>query len=159
MKEYYLRFPSVLKNALKNNVINMPDNIEIEYDDITAFRAIRFIKDKKEVLEKRDFLSQIDLKMTGDKNFLKYSEDDVDNYGTSVYDDKEELVLGFKLPKKNKGIAIGLVKKECGPVSRSDEDSHILWFLYDGASPEKYFEVVEYYEEVDRGKKYRTIEL
>ena len=159
MDEYYLRFPSVFKKALKEGIIEMPQELEIEYAAIKAYRGVRFIKFKKEKLEKQDFLAQIDLKVAGDRRYQQCSDADIDNYGTSVFDDIEELHAAYFLPRKNKGIAEGLVKMENGPICRSDEESHILWFLYEGATPQKDFKVIEYYEKMDNSEEYRTIVL
>ena len=159
MDNYYLRFPSVLRKALTERLVSLPSNLEKEYDTFTAFRAIRFRKNEKEKPFRDDFMSQIELKHAGNLTYSQYSDDEIGNYGVSVFSNKDELCVGFKLPRKNKAIAQGIVIPDLGPVSRNTEDAHVLWFLFDNANPEEYFGVVEYYEKMDGVQEYRPIEL
>ena len=55
----------------------------------------------------------------------------------------EELRASLKLPRKNKAIAVGTIKKEYGPVLASKEYSHIDWFLFESADPSKDFQIIE----------------
>lgn len=159
MDNYYLRFPNTLKKALSSRKIKLPDNLEIEFDSFLAYRGIRFIKNTKEEPNREDFLSQIELKELGKPFYKQYQDDDVENYGTSLFCSKEELIKGLSLPRKNKAIVKGLVNSDLGSISKNVKSKHVLWFLYDNTCPERQFKVIEYYEKVDGSQEYRTIEL
>ena len=159
MDNYYLRFPSVLRNELNEKKIDFPDNLEMEYNQFLAFRGIRFIKNRKESLIREDFMSQIELKLQGNPFYSQTSEEDIDNYGVSLFCTKDELLTGFRLPRKNKAIAQGVVTSDLGAISINKQNSHVLWFLYDNVHPEENFKVIEYYEKVDGSQEYRAIEL
>ena len=159
MDNYYMRFPSVLRTALSSGKVSLPTNLEKEFIPFTAYRGIRFTKNIKESTSRDDFLSQIELKAKGDLLYQQYLEDDIDNYGASLFLEKEELERALFLPRKNKAIAQGTVKDEVGAVSKNLKTMHVLWFLYDQTSPESDFKVIEYYEKMDGSQKYRTVKL
>ena len=135
--EYYKRFPAVLKRALIDGKVNLPDNLLKEFQTIIAYRGIRFKKGEKESVEKSDFLSQVE------RNIPGANYDDIGEYSCSCFENIDELRVSYKLPRKNKGIAKGKIKCENGPIVQ-DEGTHIHWFLYDNVDPSQDFEVYEY---------------
>lgn len=66
-------------------------------------------------------------------------------YGVSVFKDKNETQMLLGMPNnKNKYIAEGITSKNCGVIKQGTSNnknstSHITWWLFDGAEPEKYF--------------------
>lgn len=138
MKDYYERFPNVLKEALRQEKVSFPETLEKEYAPRVAFRGIRFIKDKKENIEKNDFLSQVERRLPG----VDY--EDIMEYSCSCFESIDELLIAFSLPRKNKGIAKGKIKCENGPIIMEKQGTHIHWFLYDGIDPSEDFEVCKY---------------
>lgn len=63
MEPYYEKFPDVLKNALKENKVTFPTELQKRYKDIdVVYRGIRLVKGKKESIDRTDFLSQAERK-------------------------------------------------------------------------------------------------
>lgn len=137
MNYYFMRFPSVLKKALQSERIIFPECIMIKYEPLIAYRGIRIIPDSKITVTKEDFKSQVERNLPG-TNF-----DDIGNYSCSCFMDMAELKAAFKLPRKNKGIAVGLIRDNYGPYILEDDSSHIHWFLYDGVDPSSDFKVIK----------------
>lgn len=135
MNEYYDRFPTVLRKALNERKVKFPETLEKNYDSVVAFRGIRFINDRKEAVDKSDFLSQAERRLPG----VDY--EDIGEYSCSCFENIDELLIAFSLPRKNKGIAKGKIRCENGPIIREKEGTHIHWFLYDEIDPSEEFEV------------------
>lgn len=56
MEPYYEKFPDVLKNALKENKVTFPTELQKRYKDIdVVYRGIRLVKGKKESIDRTDF--------------------------------------------------------------------------------------------------------
>lgn len=136
MEPYYEKFPDVLKNALKENKVTFPTELQKRYKDIdVVYRGIRLVKGKKESIDRTDFLSQAERKLP-DTDY-----EDIGSYSCSCFEDLEELELAFKLPRKNKAIAIGRIREINGPIWKNKEDSHIHWFLYKDANTVEDFHI------------------
>ncbi len=64
-------------------------------------------------------------------------------------------------PKPYK-IAIGVAEPECGPVQRTKErkgrsaKSHVDWWLYEGAEPQRHFSIIDNFEEYLEKQKQET---
>lgn len=93
------------------------------------------VKGKKESIDRTDFLSQAERKLP-DTDY-----EDIGSYSCSCFEDLEELELAFKLPRKNKAIAIGRIREINGPIWKNKEDSHIHWFLYKDANAVEDFHI------------------
>lgn len=136
MEPYYEKFPDVLKNALKENKVTFPTELQKRYKDIdVVYRGIRLVKGKKESIDRTDFLSQAERKLP-DTDY-----EDIGSYSCSCFEDLEELELAFKLSRKNKAIAIGRIREINGPIWKNKEDSHIHWFLYKDANAVEDFHI------------------
>lgn len=127
-KDYYKRFPSVLRNALTEGKVSFPEETRWEYEPFTAFRAITRKPGESMELKPEDFLSQAE-KRTREANF-----DDIGSYSCSVFIDEKQLKIALKLPRGNKHIAEGKVKAANGPINQSNRSTHVHWWLYEGAS-------------------------
>lgn len=143
-EEYYLQFPSVLKKALQDRRVALPDGLKKHYAPLHVFRAIRYKIGMKEEITKEDFLSQAERNLPG-TNF-----DDIGAYSCSCFEDVDELVVALHLPKKNKAIAAGMMICESGARLDDSGWTHRHWFLYDNVDPSKDFEVYSYdYDKMD----------
>ena len=145
MDDFFDRFPFVMRHALKEEKICFPSDAEKEFDDIMVYRGIRLVEGKKEHIDKSDFLSQVERKLPG------IDENDIYEYSCSCFENIEELKLSYKIPRKNKAIAKGRLKSVKGCIIRDCKNTHINWFLYEGADPSEDFEVWEN-EKMDKVK-------
>lgn len=144
---YYLQFPSVLRKALQEGKVNLPDGLLREYEPLHVFRGIRYKKDTKEFVDKSDFLSQ------AERDLPNTDFDDIGSYSCSCFEDVDELIAAFSLPRKNKGIAEGMMTCELGARLDDEGWTHRHWFLYDGVDPSDDFKVYAYdYEKMDTVK-------
>lgn len=135
MDDYYSRFPVVLRTALKEKQVVFPSVLLKSYSPELVYRGIRFVKDKKECVEKEDFLSQAERALPG----VDYG--DIGSYSCSCFRTVEGLVKAYQLPRKNKAIARGMIRDENGPIIKEMESPHIHWFLFSGIDPSNDFEV------------------
>lgn len=149
-ESYFLKFPSVLKKALQEGTIILPNELQKEYKPIHVFRGIRYKIGEKEEIDKTDFLSQAERRLPG-TDF-----EDVGSYSCSCFEKVEELILAYQLPRKNKCISEGIMRCELG--ARWDDmndnwETHRHWFLYENVDPSCDFKVYNYdYEEMDTSK-------
>lgn len=147
---YFLKFPSVLKKVLQDKTVTFPKELQQEYKPIHVFRGIRYVIGEKEEIDKTDFLSQ------AERNLPGTDFEDIGSYSCSCFEDVEELVLAYQLPRKNKCISDGMMKCELGPLWNDLDDeweTHRHWFLYENVDPSNDFKVYEYdYEKVDTSK-------
>lgn len=138
-KEFYLKFPCVLKSALlKGEVAFDEAHTLIEYSKIDVYRGITREKDDNSEISKDDFLSYAEL----GRKPARGRKADIGWYSCSFYTEKDELELALKLPRFNKKISKGFIKKENGPIRKSEKDSHIHCWLYEDSDVEKAFKVV-----------------
>lgn len=147
---YYLKFPSVLGKALQDEMVELPENVEFEYNPVQVYRGIRYKMGVKECVDKTDFRSQAERRLPG----TDYN--DIGEYSCSCFEDLEELQLAYSLPRKNKGISKGVMSCKAGARWKNQNDAwetHWHWFLYDGADPSCDFKVYNYdYEKMDTSK-------
>lgn len=136
MNTYYQCFPSVLREALESGRVSFPDNIQKEFSERQVYRGIRYKEPDKTTVVKDDFLSQAERMLPGtDMN-------DIGSYSCSCFQNQDELKAAFKLPRKNKGIAVGMLCDEYGPAV-FEENGHVHWFLFEDADPSDRFEVIK----------------
>lgn len=137
--EYYNKFPIILKNALISGTVKFSKSLKKEYNDLPAYRAVKYNNTKKEI-DKSDFLSYMELP----KNpLIIIDENNISSYSCSLFLNLDELHKITKFPTKNKAIAKGMVKKEFGPIDINNNTSHIDLFLYEDVDPSNEFEVIE----------------
>ena len=141
--KYYNRFPTVLKNALINEVIKFPDSLQQEYADLVVYRGVSY-SNSKTVIDKSDFLSNIERNMQNP--MVPVDRENVLYYSCSCYLNIDAMRIYAKFPRKNKAIAMGTIKKEFGPINIDDDTSHVHLYLFDKIDPSKNFEVVEKWE-------------
>lgn len=67
----------------------------------------------------------------------------IQGYGISVFSDGKEAITLLKMPThRSQYLAKGITSMECGvikPTPSHSWSSHITWWLYENATPEKYF--------------------
>lgn len=129
-------------------LFTMPEGAGAE--EITVYRACKTWKCDKESFTP-----------TFEENGLKYLDGDDPSdpgvYSLSTFekakDVKRFVMTSENHPKPHK-IAIGVTNPECGIVQRTKDrkgkkykSSHMDWWLYEGAEPQKYFSIIENFEE------------
>ena len=139
--ENYSLFRKTLREALQAKIVRLPPDLQYEYREGVVYRGVRITETKRD-LSDEDFRSQIERNLPG------FAKDEIENYSCSVFGDAEDLEKAYKLPRKNKGIAKGVLKPNCGPCQTQAGDSHVQWYLYADAHLETKFEVVSH-EAVD----------
>lgn len=146
-KEFYSKFPCVLKNALENDIIAFPTHVEIKYENRAAFRVIRREDDDWEVRES-DFLSQMELVKKGYRYRPIPDEKDINAYSCSFFTNKRALINIMHLPQKNKKIIYGKINKKYGIMNFDKKTSHINLWLYIN----RHSEIAENFEVIDNEK-------
>lgn len=138
--EYYLRFPSVLKKAIKDYGIDFPKETQWEYSPQTAFRGFTREDGENTELRDEDFLSYAELgkKARGQK----HSERDIEWYSCSCYARKAQLEVNLKLPRSKWRISRGIIRNNKGCICINKSTGHIHWWIYENANPSEDFEVI-----------------
>lgn len=132
-KELCMKFPTVLRNKLLNNEIELPDTTLFEYKQILTYRAVERKKDDHREITREDFKSYFEL---GKKpKAPRGTRGDITKnpryYGVSSFLNKEIVEQIMKFPNPNKKMAVGYVYKEGGPQETADQ--HVCWWLYSNA--------------------------
>ena len=79
-------------------------------------------------------------------------DEDIGHYSLSVYEKRQDIKKRYKCLKMRRSpkavVGKGTTDCSCGVVQRSKErtgqkDSHIDWWIYEGAEPHKYFEEID----------------
>lgn len=141
------KFPNVLKNALKEQLVNLPSDVKTKYCPVIAYRGVslNLISDDGS-FDPEAFYSQIELKnkYPNKRNLKDLSEKEVSNYSCSLFWDIQKLNIYMRMPRKNKATIRGKVICEKGAAAFNQENTHINWWLYDGANETvgKNFEVI-----------------
>lgn len=141
----YNKFPSVLKNALKNEGLEFPEETQYEYKPIITFRGIQRAQEIKD--------SEIDSFVICWDDFKSYAElgkkprgcntNNASYYSCSLFLSEEPLKAALKLPKPNKIICKGKIIDDYGPVYINYDTGHVDLWLYKNATPEKNFHVIK----------------
>ena len=75
-KEYYNKFPTILKDALKNKKVVFPNSLQYKYEQLHVFRGVKYTKTKT-AIDKSDFFSHIErnnpMIVADDNNISSYS--------------------------------------------------------------------------------------
>lgn len=140
------KFPKLLRQALEQKLVELPDDVKDVYEDITAYRALSIVKGEPPQITREAFASQMELKeLYPEKRiFRDYDETDISNYSCSVYSDPAELNKAMHLPRQSKAVIKGLVKCCNGVMNHNLKTSHINWWLYADHTAVNDFEVMEY---------------
>lgn len=125
---------------------DMPDElwppINSMEKDVISYR----LTTKKGIVHSADFVSKYELDKAKDRVNKNLLGDDR-YYALSVFEDQEDAEQLLRMQGwRFKGIARGLTKSEDGCIRftpSEDHQSHISWWLYEDAAPEKYFEILE----------------
>ncbi len=68
-------------------------------------------------------------------------------YGISIFSNINEAYTVLKMPAHRKEyIAKGITNSDCGVIKytpSSKHSSHYTWWLYENATPEKYFQIIK----------------
>lgn len=136
-EDFYMKFPSVLRDALLSGKISLPDNLEVEFNSFTAYRGI-FRNDNIPFipLERKDFDSQAEkaLRTGNARKNRRRAVDDIGLYSCSVYTDISDIQVALKIPQYDRCIAKGTVSGKNGCIRRSFDTSHVDWWLYEKTS-------------------------
>jgi len=93
---------------------------------------------KNNPIERKDFASYYE---------LNKGKSDIKHYGVSVFSNSNEAKMICLLPNhRQEFIATGKTAEECGKIKLTPSiksSSHITWWLYENARPEKYFSKME----------------
>lgn len=138
--EYYNKFPTVLRDALKCGKVQFPNSLQCRYEELSVFRGVKYTKNKTEI-EKSDFFSQIERKKINP--MVMADDSNIADYSCSVYINLEELHQRTKFPNKSMAIAKGTIKNVFGPINMNKKTSHIDLFLFNNVNPSNEFEVIE----------------
>lgn len=127
------KFPAFLRYKLSQNEIELPDGTMFEYEDLLVYRAVkREANDSREVTL-NDFRSYFEEKKKPKqiKGAPKDYTKDPRYYGVSTSLKREIVEQQMHFPNPKKKMAFGYVHSAGGP--QLTEDSHVCWWLYDGA--------------------------
>lgn len=134
-----MKFPCILQEKLKNNdELQFPENTQYEYEKIYGYRCIRRATEDNTPIDRSDFRSNIETSISQGQKIRKRRaqdkepEDDINYYGTSLFEKKEMLANVMHLPKPSKKICSGYVFMEGGPQV-TDGNYHINWWVYEEA--------------------------
>lgn len=137
-EKYYLKFPSLLKEAIIQYNIEFPKETQTIYQRKEAFRGIVRKEGEVATPNNDDFLSYAELGKIPRGRSIK----DIEIYSCSCYKTQKELEVGFKLPRPNRRIIKGLICDNKGCICVSKESGHIHWWIYENANPAEDFEVI-----------------
>ena len=124
------KFPCVLKEKMEQGEFVFPDDVCFDYEPFIAYRGIDRKEDDYNQIDRRDFKSYAELKVTR----RGININDPHYYGVSLYLLKEQVENALKFPRNNKKIAVGTVYCEGGPVDLTEETGHVCWWLYENVN-------------------------
>lgn len=139
-----MKFPTVLRTALRSNKVSFPDTLQCNYEKRCVFRAVKYTQDKTEI-DASDFLSYVESNKKCPM-IPVVDDNDISSYGCSCFMNLEMFHYRTKFPTKKKAIAKGMINDSFGPIIVDEKTSHIDLFLYDGIDPSGEFEVIEKWE-------------
>lgn len=135
--EILMKFPVIFREKLMNKEVKLQDKVEFEYKNIYAYRCIKRKKQDYSVVTKDDFKSNAELGRRNIRGEGETLERKPEYYGVSLFQDKTELEMRLKLPKKDRKIAEGNIYQDGGPILRG-HNSHICWWLYEDTDISKF---------------------
>lgn len=134
-EEYYKKFPSIIKQKIKDGILVFPANTQFEYQPILVYRAIERNTDDYHKITIDDFKSYFELnkKPKSARGVKKNWESDPHYYGVSSFTDEEKVRQLMKFPNPRKKMAIGYVSSQSEPQETNIVDKHVCWWLYEKA--------------------------
>lgn len=133
----YNKFPCVIKKKLLSQQLKFPEKTKFEYEPILAYRCIERKVDDYTLLNRNDFLSNVEELLNKGKKITKKRgqtvepENDINYYGTSFSTTRESLANVMHLPRPLKKVCFGHVYMEGGP--QLTEGQHINWWIFEYA--------------------------
>ena len=126
-----------------------PDNFEADIlpndAEFAQYKAFRILKHG--VLDRTAFISSFEeFKDSERKPARPLDPRSASTYSTSLFSDfrdAEGLLKCMCRHYPRPSIAEGITEHSCGPCKKSYNSSHIDWWIFKDASPEKFFKVVE----------------
>lgn len=126
--EFFEKFPAFLRDKLINGELSFPCYTQYEYEPILAYRCIERKKnDYNEVCES-DFYPNIISNKKKHRGQSK-KDNDINNYGTSLYTERKALDNNMYLPRPTKKVCKGFVFEEGGP--QKTDGNHVNWWIFD----------------------------
>lgn len=137
-EEYYMRFPSVLREALMSGRVSFKQGTKFAYAPFLVYRGITREPGESLAITRNDFLSYAELgkKPRGLKN------PGISLYSCSCFVEKDELLAALKLPRFNKKIIFGELRDTYGPQRTNLANKHVDWWIYEQAEFEHTFKVI-----------------
>ncbi len=144
------KFPSYFNN------FELPEGAEEQ--EIKVFRACKTGK-----VDSESFIPSFE-----ENNYRYSDEDDKADpglYSLSSYEKPSDIkrfatmINSFKIPFK---IAVGVTSPDCGPSQRTkkrkpkSKNSHVDWWLYEGAKPYIHFTLIDDFEQYHKEYKERS---
>ena len=130
------KFPITLREKIKNDGFAFPEQTELEYEPILAYRGITRKEGDLSGVTRRDFRSKAEKKEKKIRGQV-IDQTNPTYYGVSLFKDKDILkskfVNAFKFPNPRKKIAVGYIKQESGPQLTNEETTHVCWWLFEDA--------------------------
>lgn len=134
-----MKFPSVLKKALTEEIVIFENEIEIEYEKFIAYRRISRTNGDTTPINRNDFKSYME--MPEKQRPRSAVPNDIGSYSCSLNRSVDSLKVALRLPQPNKKIMKGLVTCNYGPQLTNTINSHVHWWLYDSLEIFEDFEV------------------
>lgn len=125
-----MKFPAIFREKLESGEVELPNDTEIEYEPISAYRGIDREKDDFTPVTEKDFQSYASLKRRLKRGMKKTAN----YYGVSLFQTETAVRNALKFPRPSKKMAKGYVVQEGGPQQTKKETQHICWWLYDNFS-------------------------
>lgn len=131
-RDYYDKFPSVLKSKLYNSEVIFKDNVKFEYEQFYAFRVVIREDNDFTPVNANDMKSYFELGKVPRGCSKEMVENNAEYYAISLFLSVDSLKQCFNFPRPTKKLAKGSIKMENGPYQEG-KNSHISWWLYENA--------------------------
>lgn len=141
IKNYYSKFPTILKSKLYNSEVTFSENVKFEYEPFLAFRAVNRKENDYTPINANDMKSYFELKKKPRGILIKNPENDAKYYAVSLFLTVDKLKQCFNFPNIAKKLAKGTINMENGPCEIGKND-HVSWWLYENAKFNN-FELIE----------------
>lgn len=130
-----MKFPTVLKNKLLRQEIELPDTTLFDYEPMLVYRAVERSEDDHRSIGPEDFRSYFELKKTPKipRGMSKDWDKDPHYYGVSSFLDRRIVEQKMKFPNPKKKMAVGYVYMEGGPQDTNKAAKHVCWWLFENA--------------------------
>lgn len=132
MADCFDKFPNVLRDALNSGKVSFPQDIQWEYEDMVAYRAVDIGDDKQNIIQS-DFESRVEKDIREGR--FKSLPNKITMYGCSCFFTEKKLLekikdLQTQIDKGKRKIAKGTLKFRNGPILANNDTKHIDWFLF-----------------------------